>query len=204
MNMAVADIKPAPYNPAVRTTKQALRRLLESIQARGIIVPLVVDANGNLVDGHRRLACAKLLGMETVPVVIAQTEPDGLYAELADTTRRINGKEATEIYSKGGKAPRAHQAALQEIERLLGPEWVRRIVDERLSGQSILAVAHSICRYTGTDASDDDWMWSVLIWLVEGHRQAMAHWAILDRMAPKELCRAVREGRDIRRTWYVR
>lgn len=45
-------------------------RLLESIREHGILVPLVVTSAGLLLDGHRRLECARELGIENVPVVV--------------------------------------------------------------------------------------------------------------------------------------
>ncbi|WP_233579050.1 DNA methyltransferase [Tautonia sociabilis] len=47
--------------------------LLDSIRERGILVPLVAAPDGDgfeLLSGHRRLACAKALGMESVPCEI--------------------------------------------------------------------------------------------------------------------------------------
>ena len=41
--------------------------LLESIREHGILVPLVVAKDGEVLSGHRRLACARILGIRSVP-----------------------------------------------------------------------------------------------------------------------------------------
>ena len=68
-----------PLRPIPRD-QDADAALFESIRAEGIRIPLVVrpvdDWHGDdlyeVVDGHGRLMCAKLLGLETVPVLILE------------------------------------------------------------------------------------------------------------------------------------
>ena len=70
----VLRIDPHPAN--VRASLGDLTELAASIEAHGILQPIVVQPNprkhGNFVvlGGHRRLAAAKLAGLEKVPVVI--------------------------------------------------------------------------------------------------------------------------------------
>ncbi len=45
-----------------------LSMLLQAIQEDGIEYPIVLDASGFVRDGHHRLFCALLLGLDTVPV----------------------------------------------------------------------------------------------------------------------------------------
>jgi len=195
------SLRPAPWNPPQRTTRQALKELQESIRARGIIVPLVIDTNGNVIDGHRRLACAKALGLQVVPAVVVQAD-SSLYSELNDVTRRLNGKEWLHVFARGVQAGKAHNKHLVEIERLCGREMIERMRRENLSS-SVYKVARAVCRYTGTDPADDKWMRTVITWIVEGHRQAMAHWAMADGIKPQRLYEVVRDGRDIRRRYLV-
>lgn len=52
--------------------------LLESIQARGVLVPLVVTRDGDrweVLSGHRRLRCAQVLGLPTVPCLVRNLPP---------------------------------------------------------------------------------------------------------------------------------
>ncbi len=58
-------------------TNSELDDLIEGIRTHGILVPLVVTASGEhwqVVSGHRRLACARLVGMLNVPCEIRTIE----------------------------------------------------------------------------------------------------------------------------------
>ncbi|PJE77240.1 hypothetical protein COV05_00100 [Candidatus Uhrbacteria bacterium CG10_big_fil_rev_8_21_14_0_10_48_16] len=71
--MAVVDLKPATYNPRKISDKQK-EELIKSIQQFGLVDPIIVNNHpkrkGIVIGGHQRLAIAKLLVMETVPVVL--------------------------------------------------------------------------------------------------------------------------------------
>src|SRR6185369_9252766 len=53
----------AHFNPARRTQRSGLGGLMISIQQHGILEPLALTRDGVRADGHRRLACAKLVKM---------------------------------------------------------------------------------------------------------------------------------------------
>jgi hypothetical protein len=62
----------------------AFSGLVEDIRARGILVDLLVTEDGLLLDGHRRLAAARRLGLEKVPVKRVQVDHgDGGWEETA-------------------------------------------------------------------------------------------------------------------------
>src|SRR3954468_18362983 len=66
----VEEVMVADFNPARRVNRTSLSGLMISIQQHGILEPLALTWNKVLADGHRRLACAKLLSMQTVPVAV--------------------------------------------------------------------------------------------------------------------------------------
>jgi site-specific DNA-methyltransferase (adenine-specific) len=63
----IADVKPYEGNP--RVNDAAIPALKESIKDFRFSQPITVDADGVVITGHTRLAAAKALGMETVPVM---------------------------------------------------------------------------------------------------------------------------------------
>jgi hypothetical protein len=77
----VSEIHPSPENDTVYKPVDPndpdFRALVESIRiAEGIREALVVTIDGFVVSGHRRLAAAKIVGLETVPVRVAQIYHD--------------------------------------------------------------------------------------------------------------------------------
>lgn len=65
----IDDVKPYPNNP--RNNDDAVEYVANSIREFSFQQPIVVDTDGTIIAGHTRLKAAKLLGMEQVPVVVA-------------------------------------------------------------------------------------------------------------------------------------
>lgn len=66
--VATAELKPNPRNPNLHSEEQ-VRRLSELIRHHGWRHPITVsNRSGFVVAGHCRLAVAKLLKLDTVPV----------------------------------------------------------------------------------------------------------------------------------------
>ncbi len=72
--LAAITLQPDPKNPRKAVDKEDLMRLGTDMQRRGVLVPLIVRRNGDVyivVDGHRRLAAALLVGIEKLPCIVA-------------------------------------------------------------------------------------------------------------------------------------
>ena len=61
----VADLRPALRNARTHSRKQ-VRQIADSIRAFGFTNPVLVDATGEVIAGHGRLAAAQLLGLAHV------------------------------------------------------------------------------------------------------------------------------------------
>lgn len=89
----VDDIQANHYQPRHAFDDQALLELAQSIEANGIIQPLVVrkGATGGyqLIAGERRLRAAKLAGLKQVPIVIRRsTDREALELALVENIQR--------------------------------------------------------------------------------------------------------------------
>ncbi|KYC44358.1 MAG: Nucleoid occlusion protein [Candidatus Methanofastidiosum methylothiophilum] len=66
----VSDLLKSPLNIRQRLESKDLQELLEDIKANGLTYPLIVHKKNKsyyeIIDGHRRLMVAKMLGWETV------------------------------------------------------------------------------------------------------------------------------------------
>ena len=80
----VQEIIPYENNP--RNNDEAVDKVAESIREFGFQQPIVIDKDGVVIVGHTRLKAAKKLGLETVPVVVAEdlTEEQAKAYRLAD------------------------------------------------------------------------------------------------------------------------
>jgi ParB family chromosome partitioning protein len=77
-------IEPSPYQPRTRFREEALDELARSIQASGIIQPVVVRPIGKrfqLIAGERRWRAAQRAGLKSVTAIMRQV-PDELALEM--------------------------------------------------------------------------------------------------------------------------
>ena len=80
----IDELKPYENNP--RHNEAAVGPVANSIKEFGFKVPIIIDKNNVIIAGHTRLKAAKLLGLETVPCVLADdlTEEQAKAFRLAD------------------------------------------------------------------------------------------------------------------------
>lgn len=65
----LSEIKPYENNP--RNNDEGIDKLVNSIKEFGFKVPIVIDKDGVIVAGHTRYKASQKLGLEKVPVIIA-------------------------------------------------------------------------------------------------------------------------------------
>ncbi|GAB4371867.1 MAG: ParB N-terminal domain-containing protein [Spirochaetales bacterium] len=87
MQIRIEDVK---VRKRVRKSLGDLNSLMESIRKYGLLQPIVVDSDYNLIAGYRRYMAAKQLGWQTIPVVVInRTEDvDHLEIELEENIQR--------------------------------------------------------------------------------------------------------------------
>lgn len=99
-------IDPNPHQPRDGFNQKELEALADSIQAHGILQPLVVqvaDGRYQLIAGERRLRAAESIGLETVPAIIRSfDEQQSLELSLIENIQReqLNAVETAAAYQK--------------------------------------------------------------------------------------------------------
>ena len=66
--VGVETLRPDPNNARTHSKKQ-IRQIARSIEEFGFVNGILVDDSLQVIAGHGRLLAAKLLGMDTVPIV---------------------------------------------------------------------------------------------------------------------------------------
>jgi hypothetical protein len=202
-HVSIDDITLSGRNPEERTAERAIKELLDSIAARGIIEPLVLTASYELIDGHRRLACARSLGITHVPaILVTEDNPGALFEELNRTKRTISGREWTQVYVRGGAVPRKIRGAIERIGRVAGPGAVTAIAEHGLAIGSIDSVMGQIAHYCACSPEDPQLMPRVIQWLVDGN-SAVARRAMAGNVPPQILLAAIERGAGLFMTWEV-
>jgi hypothetical protein len=93
MYRQIGELKPDPKNPRSHSPRQ-IRQIAKSIETFGFNVPVLVDADDNVVAGHGRLLACRQLGWTTVPTVsLAHLTPAQAKAFLIADNRLTENSE---------------------------------------------------------------------------------------------------------------
>jgi ParB family transcriptional regulator, chromosome partitioning protein len=139
-------IEPSPYQPRTRFREEGLDELARSIQASGIIQPLVVRPIGarfQLIAGERRWRAAQRAGLSKVSVIVREV-PDELALEMT-LVENIQREDLNAI-----EAARAFERLMEEFQ------LTQEAVAER-TGKDRATVANSI-RLLKLEPTIQDWI----------------------------------------------
>ena len=92
--LPVTAIRPNPFQPRTRVDEEPLKELVASIQASGLLQPVVVRAQGSgyeLIAGERRWRAVQRLGWTRIPAVIKEADDKTLLTlALIENLQRDN------------------------------------------------------------------------------------------------------------------
>ena len=72
----INKLKPAQYNPR-QISKTQFNKLKESVVKFGLVDPIIINKNGNIVvGGHQRLKVAKKLNHKEIDCVVLDLTPE--------------------------------------------------------------------------------------------------------------------------------
>ncbi|HYP12760.1 MAG TPA: ParB/RepB/Spo0J family partition protein [Bryobacteraceae bacterium] len=125
LDIPIEQIDPNPVQPRVSFKPERLEELAQSIRARGIIQPLIVQRAGDryqLVAGERRWRAAKLAGLEAVPVVVREFVADRLLEVALIENIQREDLNAIEVAEALDRLVREHSLNHDEIGRRTGKD----------------------------------------------------------------------------------
>ena len=99
-------IDPNPHQPRKAFDEESLHELTASIEAVGVLQPIVVRPNGEryqIVMGERRVRAARTAGLERIPAIVRTTEDDQLLRDaLLENVHRedLNPLEEAAAYEQ--------------------------------------------------------------------------------------------------------
>jgi len=107
-SLAVADIRPNPYQPRKEFRPEELEELQSSLRASGLLQPITVRKNKSgrgyeLIAGERRLRAATALGWTEIPAVVKEIDDSTLLTlALVENLQRadLNPLEEAEGYQR--------------------------------------------------------------------------------------------------------
>lgn len=176
-------VEPSPYQPRTRFREETLDELARSIQASGIIQPIVVRPVGGryqLIAGERRWRAAQRAGLRRVAAIVRQVADElALEMTLVENIQRedLNAMEAA----------RAFERLMDEFQ------MTQEAVAER-TGKDRATIANAI-RLLKLESTIQDWIEEGK--LTAGHGRALL--AVLDpQLRMRYAQRAARGGLTVR------
>jgi ParB family transcriptional regulator, chromosome partitioning protein len=133
--IATDQIGPNPNNPRIYFPPEELERLSQSIDERGILVPVVVweetEEHYVLIDGERRWRCAKELARPRIPAVVTEkpSDEDNLVQMFNIHMVRESWQDMPTAYALGAVISESGTDSTAELSTLTGlsEERVRRL-----------------------------------------------------------------------------
>ena len=180
----VADIQYADYNPSGRTdTKSAgfkeLRRQIERDQKiyQSILVRevIITGTNGKeetqyiLIDGHRRLTVARVLGHRKIPaktLLCSDEDADCIYGSLNATARKHTGGEKLAVWAVApGAVTSKFAARMAKLTEEVNSELLHRLAAKGMSDRAV-TVAKRVTKHCEV-ADQAGILNKVLTWLID-------------------------------------
>ena len=183
MQIDIDLIEPSPYQPRTRFREEALEELARSIQASGIIQPIVVRQVGKrfqLIAGERRWRAAQRAGLKSVTAIVRHV-PNELALEMT-LVENIQREDLNAI-----EQARAFERLMEEFHA------TQEVVAER-TGKDRATVANAI-RLLKLEPTIQDWIEEGK--LTAGHGRALL--AVADtQLRMRYAKRAARGGLTVR------
>lgn len=145
-----SDLKPAPFNPSIRTDEKSLKVLYMSMQKKGFLAhhPIIIVGGNTIADGHRRWTCAKMLNIEQVPCIVANESLHEVWAENG-SQRKVNEKEMIMALRDGLEVvPDGQKKRIDKVIDMIGKDGLKLLADKNLSPRTVDA-AKSVAKYCG-------------------------------------------------------
>jgi hypothetical protein len=140
----IHTIRHTPYNPAARTKEgEKLRRLMDEIRQRGLVYPILITSDRDVIDGNRRLAACRTLGHATIECIVSGLDRDEAFTMVNTSAIPIGGKGWLEIGMGNGFMPEKMRKQYDELFTLIGSYGIKLLIDQRL-GLNILPLCKQV------------------------------------------------------------
>jgi DNA modification methylase len=116
-DLSISQIIPYANNPRIHGDRQ-VDMIEASILKFGMVNPVLVTSNHEIIAGHGRLAAAKKMGMQTIPAIALShlTEAEVKALRIADNAIALNGEWSLELLGRELELVTSHDLNIKPIE----------------------------------------------------------------------------------------
>lgn len=171
------DLMFAPWNPERRTdaTDKKFQELVTSIRIHGQFMPVLINEHGLVIDGNRRVAACRVLGIPVECVVKGKVDAFTIYEVVNNCRLAITGAQVVEIFAKEQRALSKKQRS--KVERLAdafgGIGKLNEFIDSQYDWETVRA-AETIRSFTkktyivNNTAPTPEAVWLLVNWCRRG------------------------------------
>jgi len=145
----IHTIKNTPYNPAYRTQEgPKLLQAIEAIKKHGLVYPILITADRDVIDGNRRLTACRALGHKTIECIVCDMDRDEAFLVVNTTPMVLGGRGWLEMGIGGGRLPPKQRKQFDELHDLVGAYGIKLLIDHKL-GLNVLPLCKSVVALDG-------------------------------------------------------
>ena len=195
--VAVASIKPSPYNPPERWEAKNIKARIGINSASG---PAVSHLDHAGKRGHRGAPAPrvrKALGWAVIEARVVEQDPDEIYASVNVSSRKMSSREMLFVYLRCPQAVSPYQQRKhREMEQLLGRPLVKMILAHGYSWV-LFRIARETCRYCGDETPER--LQQCVRWLLEVPGQIpKVRLARKEGQSPAAIDKAIRDMKPLK------
>jgi len=199
-NTPIKSLVKAGYNPPKRSKAGgSLTQLEKSIEKIGLVYPIAVTKEMEVIDGHRRIAACQKLGWDTIPVIVVSVESRELaYAEVNANNLKLSGNDNLTVYLQNPDAvTKKADRRFESVEEIIGKVLLKQICSRGFS-LSTVGIARRACIYVGKGTDDKSFLKRTIAWLIRYRNQHLIRGYMVFQSPPQVLYRAIMKNKDIR------
>jgi len=194
------DLKPNPMNPPQRVDKRLAiyKALRNSIKRAGQIEPITISSDNTIVNGTRRAAVVKDLGLDTIYANRLNSNSAKLFDSMfleCNVVEKISGAQWAWRWLMGAPVPNVWKTICNNLKDAGGIGCIRRIVDLNLSPMSFSAGLRMFRNYT--KKSDKKSLKEAIYWMLNVESAYKMKWLISEYVPAQLLINAVKDRKSI-------
>jgi len=143
--LPIESIKYTPYNPPSRTKEGAvLEKLIRAIKKHGLVYPILITEDRDVIDGNRRLAACRIAGKKEIDCIVSPLDKDEVFSTINTTSVNMGGKGWLVVARGGGSLPAKEEFAYKELFNLVGTYGIDLLIQKNI-GLNILPLCKTVC-----------------------------------------------------------
>lgn len=193
----VSKLKSASYNPPHRSSD--VKDLVDAISKTGTIKPIDITMDNVIIDGHRRVAACKLLGIKFVGAQrCSYPDPAVLYAALNTASKKHTSSDQLYVWLENPTAVSARaRKDFAAMEKVVGRDAITELVESGGS-HATYRQAVQVARYCGMPKEDIP---NILEWLVQTQQTYRVRKAIEGGIPPSVLTAKIKKMGMLVKSW---